>query len=837
MKYIFYVFIPLLISINVNSQEKWIPDEFKNLMQERTQLLDIYYGDIWLTKSQVKSRVGAIRLLEISRIVDKINGIEPNMQDELQALLDDWLPSHVNQQCYYDDIRACEPSKFDAPSVILDEARLRLRLSLPHKYLARNMDGIGKSNIHIPESDQKKLTMVQGVDLAFSGDKDYINYNLVGNTAIGLREYNLRGLWGYSESNNKRELDAKQLAVNHESKGFYWSTGLLDSSYPSIWNAFRAIPSANFLGFQIATSANTLLDKSKSSASPLSVYLPSSGRVEIYRENKLLLSQMAPVGISQLNTDTLPYGVYEVELRGFVGTTQVFTERQIFVRSSWLPSRSGGDFGFNFGVMSHTSTQEGTPIGGIAWSKSISDSLAIKTGGLIRNDWQRVEVGVLGVWPFNYNISFIADNDWLGTEVVTSARFKNLSGAIEMRRYMRLDSLDAPPTINTPKKSLTARLSYEVHPGHHFSYRYNYREQDDLYSFTKKTSTKYINRGADYGFRLPLYGKYYMNAVVGVGMSNNSDDLAYINFSFMYSDKYQAAIGQEFRNQGAMKDTQSDLSISWSKGDDIFFEKSNYNISASHSENKNGLGLGMNFESDKSAGSIIIQSLSNSDTNHSSINTFGSVKTQIASDENGNLGWGKGTLSNSTGIIVDLTSSPDIGIMHLLVNNSNYPVYPGRKNWIPLKPFNTYHVRLRDNVEKDKLVNVKGLGGTLTLYPGNVIYLAYQIEEDEVIFGLLKGKSFHNASVMGRFPASIDSAGQFQVRVPRGTQQLLIKNIDNELCIASLPEREGALSIRSVGVLECKKISIEQANKSMMELNFDENTYNLFTEMDASIDV
>lgn len=823
--HVFLIFFLCCMSLKLQAQEEWIPTEFKHLMKEKTQSLDIYHGDLWLGKFEVKHRLGSVRLPDFAKIIKKIRNVDLKMKSELLAYFSNWLPDNINQQCYYDDIRNCDVYASDIPFVIFDEARLRLRIGLPSKYLTFESTYLTGEGTYLPKSDQRHLTFVQGLELAFSGD----NYNLSGESISSLGEYRLSGAWSvYNHSAEGDSFDFGLLAIQHDQDGVHWSAGLIDSSAPAVWNAFRAIPSYTMIGFQIATSSNTLRDKKTASSSLLTAYLPNSGRVDIYRDGRLLSSQPALVGINVLNTDTFPYGVYEVELRGFSGSIQVFAERQLFVKSSWLPNRVGGNLALNLGKISRLGIDEDVPIISTAWSDWFLDNQALKAGTVISSDWQRAELGILGVWPLNYNFSIVADSNWLGIEVFSSVHFENVFGTMELRKYDRIDDINISPVVDLPKNSLTTTLSYLLYPGHRVSYRYNYREKDYNYLSGEKRytkETKYISRGIDYNFTLPISNKYFMRILLGSDIANTSTDLAYLNFSFLYSDEYQGSFGTSFRKQGEMNDIQSDMSVSWRNDDNIFFEKSDYNMTLSNGSNTNAVGLGMSFDSVQSTGRIAIQSQQSKLTNNTSTDVFGSLRTFLAFDEYRDLSWGKGSLSYSTGIVVDLSDSSDIGKMELLVNNTSFPVYTGRKNWIPLKPFNVYSIRLRDKINNDSLVNIRGRGGQYTLYPGNVINLSYKVEEDEVLFGLITGDSIKNGNVIGRFPSSIDSQGQFQARIPKGARELLVKSIRGEYCLATLPSRNNK-NISSVGALKCHEISIKEASRYINEFQIESNIVN-----------
>ncbi|MFM5636346.1 TcfC E-set like domain-containing protein [Aeromonas veronii] len=813
LKFFFSVF--LFYSYN-SLANAWFPEEFRQLMQSRFQMIDIYYGQQFLGAYEVEIRQGSVRLPLSYDVIEELIELEPSKHDALLHALDGWLSTNSNLQCYAQDIQRCAVLTSDRPSVILDEARLRLRLFLPKTFLKSGAKAQVKKERYLPAADKQGITAVQTLGFAMSADTQSQNYTLSGDTIISKGEYGLNGRWyQYDSLDGNQGFTIEQVALKHEKQGHYWAIGLIDERMSSAWNAFRAIPQAGVYGTSWGASSNTLQSRAENSATLLEVYMPAVGRVEIYRNGRLLVTQSVPVGNSLLDTQSFPYGAYEVELRGLVGSTAVFNERRLFVKSSWLPASDEDEFSFSLGVQKDAQVElKHLPLAAAGWSKRLTSSHAVKLGGFARQDLQRMEIGLLGVWPMNYNSSLVIDNIQYGSELSLSHSIDKLYGYMEGRFYKKNEITLGNSQFSLPNKTLTTGLSYQIGPNYSLSYRLNHNETEQWDSYNsaiKCTST--TSQNIDFNMTHPLWMNYSLNVNFGVGLINGGENQSHVNFSLGYFNQHQLMFNYNVQRHNSRTTHVSSLNATSSAYSSALFERVIYSLDASYSEKHQGVGAGIAFNSGRVEGNIMARHEgSPSSSNYDSY--YGSLKTQIASDENGKLVWGLGDRKRNSGLIVDLSDGPDVGQLDLLIENKTHTVFSGRENWIPLLPYQSYTVRLRDHNNDDRLFSITGSASSHTLYPGNVVRVKYNIEEDEVLFGLLadsQGGSLTNALLMGRYPSRTDDSGQFEMRIPRSATQLMARIDKGQYCLVELPKRVADTSYQSVGILSCRVISPSQA--------------------------
>ncbi|MGU5760155.1 TcfC E-set like domain-containing protein [Aeromonas hydrophila] len=796
----------------VMADEGWIPAEFKALMQAHVAPLRVYYGQALLGTYEVSIRPGAVQISQPALLTAALSEVAPDKQLALTRALTGWQPSHTNLQCDADEMQTCAILQAEQVGVVLDEPRLRLRVFFPKRYLTTPTPQPKRH--FLPDASQQSISSVHQLQLALAGDGQRQSYNLTGDSVIGRGAYHLEGQWHQAASAYaSADFAVDQLLLKHDARGRVGMLGLLNHQQLSAWNSFRTLPHPAVWGLAWGSSSDTLLNKGDDSATPLPVYLPAAGRVELYRDARLLSTESVPVGNSLLNTDPLPNGVYELEVRGLVGARLVFSERRIFVKSSWLPSGDGGDFGVRLGWMSDNDASAQHALqGGMGWSKRVTSTQAVKAGAFLTPHWQQLEMGMMGVWPVNYNLSLVADTGQLGGELSVSGSVDTFAGYLEARYYHPIGAQEENPFINRPDQSLLAGVSYHFMPHHMLAYRYYYQYAQPLATdvYTTPASTS-ISHDISYTMTYPLGHSVQMNTSVGENIANSGDNIAYLNVSFFYINDYQLIL-----NQRVQQDQHSTtLSAHWDDANPAWLDRASYSTDIAYSDENSAVGASMDFESSHLFGNAGVRHDINRRSQQGETSYYSNLRTALASDEQANIGWGKGEYDGRTGVLVDLTQAADLGSMELLIDNSSYPVHTGKMNWIPLQPYHTYTIRLRDEHDGNRFFNITGHTTSQTLYPGNVVRVAYQVEEDEILFGILTNKQglpISNAVISGRFQSRSDNSGQFQVRVPRNVAQLSVREENGSDCIIHISDYSDDSPFHSVGIVTCTQIGLASAH-------------------------
>jgi hypothetical protein len=125
----------------------------------------------------------------------------------------------------------------------------------------------------------------------------------------------INGVWNYTDGYN---FTLDELALNIEQQKIHYKLGrqrmsdsLLNST-PSVSYSFFSPVSID--GVSLGYSPEHYVYRNSGAASPVTVYFPDSGTVEIYRSGRLIDMQQFPAGIHHLDTETWPAGGYTIEL-------------------------------------------------------------------------------------------------------------------------------------------------------------------------------------------------------------------------------------------------------------------------------------------------------------------------------------------------------------------------------------------------------------------------------------------------------------------------------------------------------------------------------------------
>lgn len=169
----------------------------------------------------------------------------------------------------------------------------------------------------------------------------------------------------------------KNLAVNHRtltSYGSIWGklngTGVKDEDYELTEASLSAIKwgmqhtggfletpgtlfanSADVVGFGMTTSEDILLDQDLLRGSKLEIFVPSRARVDFFRGDRILNSQILDFGLQEVDTSGFPEGSYSVDIVIREDSGAEIRERRFFTKSGLLSIRSKPILSFQAGYL------------------------------------------------------------------------------------------------------------------------------------------------------------------------------------------------------------------------------------------------------------------------------------------------------------------------------------------------------------------------------------------------------------------------------------------------------------------------------------------------------
>lgn len=104
-----------------------------------------------------------------------------------------------------------------------------------------------------------------------------------------------------------------------------------------------ALNSSRIYGVSYGNKSNSRLEDTALSLTPITVFLPAAGEVHILRDGKLLSIQNFAMGSYEVNTATLPFGIYQVEVQvvinGKVASSRTEQINKTYARRSSVTER------------------------------------------------------------------------------------------------------------------------------------------------------------------------------------------------------------------------------------------------------------------------------------------------------------------------------------------------------------------------------------------------------------------------------------------------------------------------------------------------------------------
>ena len=108
--------------------------------------------------------------------------------------------------------------------------------------------------------------------------------------------------------------------------------------YPPVALALNLTSDQPMVGLRINSSDNTREDLDFSGGMPVEIFLPTRGRVEVRKDDRLIDSAFFEAGSQQLDTTSFPSGAYDIEIRILDESGNLIsTETRFFAKQSQIP--------------------------------------------------------------------------------------------------------------------------------------------------------------------------------------------------------------------------------------------------------------------------------------------------------------------------------------------------------------------------------------------------------------------------------------------------------------------------------------------------------------------
>ncbi|WP_299734824.1 TcfC E-set like domain-containing protein [uncultured Endozoicomonas sp.] len=762
------------------------PPGFEALSGTQQSLVDIYFGNRYLTSQLVSFSPGVIELANAAEVVRLIG----NLNDP--ALITDTLSgelnTHADEVCLSDFATDCGILETPVAGVIFDESRFRIDVFVNRRFQLTRAADVMK---YLPPSDAG-FAVMQNFSAAVSGSSaegSDNSYTLNGLTMAAFQENSLYFSWDYSDTNH---FSVNQLYGQRDFEGQEYNIGLLSTRGFGL-NLTSDQP---MIGVRINSSDNTREDLDFSGGMPVEVFLPTRGRVEIRKDDRLINSAFYEAGAQQLNTSSFPSGAYDIEIRILDESGNVIaTETRFFAKQNQIPPMGEWLYFAETGELVNRTSDKALPETTSQWlaragvSRRITDTLAATGAVAVNNDESLMEFGLYH-FGYRYEISpsvMLSDVGSKGFTLNSRLSLGDLSLSGNYRRLWHDEPLDNEIDDNeNPIPGLFGN-AFEQHSlsasmplfGGSLGYRYSLNQ-----SYNDNNEEQDPARTNSLDYRRTLFRTFDYDGDVSISLSKSGDnEIGLISFSFRYRTdhwNFRATPRAEVRKNGVTTNRSERLRLSTSWDDGNLLD-SDLRVDAGV---EGGTGEERMDGSVQFANHYGRASFSASHTRTETNNTTswgGSMSTSFITDGNV-VAIGGEDRAESALVVTIAGRSGDVFDVKVNGQRRGYAIV-GSPSIISLSPFEQYRVSLSPAGET--LYSFDEREKSVTLYPGNVVTLDYEAMPLQLLFGrlLFNGKPLNGARINGGlYPGTTDDVGIFQLETRADVGNLQIEMDNGWIC-------------------------------------------------------
>ncbi|CAM3434221.1 TcfC E-set like domain-containing protein [Parendozoicomonas haliclonae] len=770
-----------------------VPAGFEALSRPQRSLIDIYYGNRYIASQIATFTAQTIELSDPESVVQRIPDItRPVLVAEL---LTGELPSNADEICLPRQIQGCGRLNPAVAGVIFDEGRFRLDLFINRDYLRARPADIRK---YLPPSQsgwafmQNFSANATGNDASEGGNSNN-DYTLTGQSLLSWRENSLLAGWDYTR---ERNLTIDTLYAQREFKGIAWQGGMVNGGGFGL----NFTSGQTVLGARVATSDNTRLDSDYSGGIPLDVFLPTRGRVELRRDERLLFSAFYEAGNQQLNTSSLPDGAYDLNIRVVDerGNT-VSEETRFFAKQGNMPAPGEWEWFVEAGdVLNRTADNTlprttGQYLARAGMGYRLADDWSGTLAVAADNNESLTEMGLFHIgngWDISPSVMLSADGDH-GFGVNGRTRLYDLSLSGSYRRLWSEDDINDIATLPGDENRLIGD-GFEQFSGSasvpfvlgSLNYRYSYNQRGD----NTASKTHSLN------WRAQLWRTSDYDLDFDLGLSKSGDnEVILATLSLQYSDdRWDFGVSPSMQwdksSDNRTRTERTQLSAGWNDGD-LLDGEMRFNGGLALEGDQKTLNGNLNYSDHRGSGSLAVSHLRAGNT-HSTSYSLNAGTSFITDGDIVSVG---GEERAQSAVVINITGR-DGDRFHVNVNGQRrgYAVV-GQPSIIPLSPYDEYLVsvlpagtaiyQFEEKVER------------VTLYPGNVVRMdmeaiPMQLAFGRIVFdGSLGEQDEFNARLMGGLlPVQISDIGMFQIEVRADTPELRLEMDNGWACRIELPQ-------------------------------------------------
>ena len=782
-------------SIVVSDQ---VPPGFEDLAGPQTNQVDVFYQNKRLLSTIATYDFETLRFENPQLVVHQINDlIDPEI---ILEILSKPLPNNTDLLCLSrTSNEECGTMQPNIAGIIFDESRFRVDLFINALQLQTQEV---YSTKFLPPADEQ-LSTIQILSLNLSGtDETEDRFNMQVDSMMAFGDARIKIQSNYTDD---EDYIIDEYSIQKDNPGWEAEAGVFNTQSQST-NFFSE---QDILGVRVKTSTNTRTDLEVSSGTSLFIFLSQRSRVEVFKDNRLIDARFYDAGNRQLDTSRFPDGAYQVSVRIREDNGRERTEEYFFARNAALPPMGEPQYYVEAGKINEIQQDSTLP--------ETSENYLIHTGGSIRlkenlavqaelantDDESMIQLGLVHLMAgleSHFNVMATTESDW-GVALRETWNTEKFVFNLDLRHISMGDSNDDSDRfdfVSNGRTQVSSAITHNLFGGRVY-WRYRHNDTNDAQK--SETYSLRYTRNIARNYKYQVDWDFEAN--------KDSDDYlvgANINFRFR-KDKNEFRFGPGL--QASKTNNRSDNDV---VGDAAWIHTvqnpliGNLQSRLFHTRDSQVSTSGINISSESRYGN---NELELNQTHNSDRDMFGySLRSQfnMASDFRAvSLG---GSEYSRSAVIIDLSGRPKGAKFEIYVDRQSAGyAQVGSKTILPLPAYDTYDIRLESR--SDAFLTFAETPRQVTLYPGNVSTMTWQVDRVLVLIGRaldIEGNpiTFARFQNTGTF-AGTDDRGWFQVESGK-VDSLLLQTKDGSQCALPLGEYDDNQDVHVFNDLTCTPV-------------------------------
>ncbi|NOQ12889.1 MAG: hypothetical protein GQ583_00205 [Methyloprofundus sp.] len=786
------------------------PAGFEDLAAEQYTEVDVFFGGHKITAVFARFSPGNFSFDKPENLLHAIPHAK-NTQKLIQALSGQ-LETHSDLVCQKPRVpKGCGHLQPDIAGIIFNENQFSVDVFINSQFLDIIPLNVGN---YLPWPGE---TAGLGGMINFNGNlagstQNEVRYDLGAKSILsyGLTHLNIdmhvSGVKGYQ---------IESIVAERDSRNWVLRGGMLRNT------PVRLLSQKEILGVYFGSSLKMRTDLERAYGNEVMVFLPRRAMVSVFREERLLSSQMYEAGNQMLDTQNFPNGAYDINIvidDPLLGEQQ---ETQFYSKATDIPPLGSPSYFIEAGVMRSDQRDDILPkyslegLVNIGGAMRFTDTFGADIGFLASQREQifsfgavslhrvlnsQLRLGMIVTTQGDYGVEFSGFGNYQG--LAANFSFRKLLSDTDAAR----DQFDLLPLSFTQATVNLGYIIWRLRFNLRANWQENYRPETEstaIYSITPSVGVQLLRyRGIDAFLNLQH-----------TFANNDNLTLASLNIQYSSQGRWSFLGNIEAQHQHEQMRYSGNLRAHW-QDNDLFpadlraelglkSQKDNYALQA-RGEYRGVYGGGAAF---------VDYSILPRDTNIT--NYGGNFNFSVLAEQQGvALG---GQYPEKSAVIIDLRGSPegagfDVEIIQVSRrvsrNSRHFSVFVGQANALPLRPYETYQIRLI--ARKDTFAEFDTSPRLITLYPGMIQRLTWEVKQVYILITAIvdeNGLAVANARVEGAIePAFTDSSGFLQADV-EAQAKLVLTRESGGICLVQVPEVTEAMNVVTLKGLVCQPLN------------------------------